>query len=164
MKVLRVSLYKSPYVTGQNPNDPKAPVNQPMSIVMREVDLAVPVDEAYNEQRFTAAENSGFATGEIFDVPDGSTIQHVTILAERRRQRRAQREVNQSMLFYWVAMHLPRVSTGGVISGTRPTPLNVKAVEEVLELLAVHPDYDHQRVIVFADTGLRLQMQDGKIT
>jgi hypothetical protein len=164
VRVLRVSHYQSPYVPGQNPNDPNAPANQPMSVVARDIDLTVTPEEALNEQTCFDAEHKFFAVGEIFDVPANTTIQHATILAERRRQRRVKREVNQSMLFYWDAMYLRRVHTNGVISGSGPIPLTASEIEEVLKLLAMHPDYDHHRIVAFSSNGVRVSMQDGKIT
>lgn len=166
MRVMRASLYKNPYsARGQNPNDPTAPVNQPMTIVARDVDLMITPDDSLMGAKLGAAQNGGFCTGEVFEVTGvGHTIKHVTILAERKRQRRAQIEVNQSMLYYWDAMYLTRANPGGVISGTMPIPLKASEVEEVLRLLAEHPDYDHQTVIAIAENGQMVKMKDGVIS
>lgn len=165
MRVLRSSAYRSPYTSpGLDPRDPDGPHNQPVTLVVREVDLTVPLAEADNEQKCTAAENGVFAVNETFDVPDNTAIQHATVLAERRRQRRKQREVNQSMLYYWDAMYLPRSTAHGIISGSMPIPLKAKEIEYVFELLAMHPKYDHQTLIAYDENGQRVTMKDGKIT
>lgn len=134
------------------------PELEPISMVMREVDLGVPLDEAAEEQRILPG---GFVCMDIFEVDDDADIMEATMEATRRQQEVIQREHDQALLYYWDASKFGQLAAGGVLTGTLPCPLSAAEIEIVLIQLAAHPEYRGQTIIAIAEDHTVVMMKDG---
>lgn len=159
-RILRVSLYDSPY-RGGNPNDPANPANRPQTGIHlvqpgASIDTSALVAEGVSQGLFVVLDE--------FDAPFPMDKDEAYDFALTRQHIYAQREVYASMLFHWDAQALLSVSPGGTVAGNRPTPCSREEVQEVLRQLALHPAYAGHTVIAIAKDGMRFVMRDGSIT
>lgn len=144
MKVLRVSIFIAAGVP-------------PMTYVMRERDLAVPMEEV-----MTVFPPNQFVIYDSFEMEDGE-IYDATAEAARRQQERAQDEDNMAMLYYYDVAAFPSMRDGGTIAGTVPAPLSVEQIGQVFEQLSQHEGYRDFRLTILS-TDLRVvTYSDGEI-
>ena len=112
-----------------------------MTIVMRDTDLTLPIDEAADTQRDVMPEV--FVATETFAMPDGS-IEVATKEATARWLHRRQREENMAMLFYYMGRAIDQQKRPGVplvLKNDRGAPLSVEEIVYALQQLAKHPVY-----------------------
>jgi hypothetical protein len=147
MRAFRQSLYKSP-----------AP-SSAVSIVMRECDLRVPFEEALATAREPLPGVFVF-----IDVFEGGGLEGTTAKAEHRRQAQIQRECDMAMCFYWNAGALRKLGERGVLSASRPAPLDADDLREVLRQLARHPAYRlGHTVLQIACDGTLVELRNGEV-
>lgn len=129
-----------------------------LTTVVRESDLAASFSE------LLAGVPAGcFATHDMFDMPDSTTIEQATHQALVRMEAREQRESNMAVSFYWHAMYCGRTRAGGTIANTLPSPLSVDEIRQVFVALARHPDYDNHTVISFSEDSLTVILTEGEV-
>jgi hypothetical protein len=105
-----------------------------MMVVVRDVDMAVPLEE------INATGEFGFVLEEIFEMPDDTSILNATIEAERRTNPEDER--NMAILYYWTHMHFVMLKPGGIVMSTQPAPLSEEQIRYVWGMLASLTDYE----------------------
>lgn len=144
MKVLRCSCYP--------------PNLEPLTTVMRDVDLTVGIRTAAERSKILAG---AFVATEIFAMDEGG-IEEATEEALVRLERKADRERNAAILYHWSGLQLPRLEHDGVLTGTLPAPLNSHEVVSALTQLAEHPNYQSQTVMIISEDMELVLMRNGK--
>lgn len=144
MRVLRVTMW--------------TPDLEPISMVTRESDLNVPLDEAAEQQKILPG---GFIVIDIFEMDGEPDIVEATLEATRRQQEVLQREADQALLYHWDASKFGQLAAGGVLTGTLPCPLSGDEIETVLVQLASHPEYRAQTIIAISEKMEVVTMKDG---
>lgn len=137
MKILRTSMFRSH-------------AEPPFTLVVREADLAVPIEECANAPNPL---RGAFTAQEIFEMPGEPSLVEATVEAHRRQQARALVESNMALLYEWDGAALAKVTKGGVLMGTLPAPLTVEEISTVFIQLLAHPNYDGHRIVAIAKTG-----------
>lgn len=151
MKVIRGTIYPTTDAAGA------------MTQVIREPDLLGTLDEALRSLGDPVP--GALIVTDVFEAAPAAGIEVVTIMAERRRQMTLQRELNMALLYHWDGDYLRHVSERGMLSGSIPAPhLREQDVRSVLQQLARHPNYRHQRVVAIARDWTMLEMHDGVVT
>ncbi len=133
MRALRITIFPRP-VRGSTP----------VTTVIRDIDVNEPLEWIRN--RTEVVDHRVLVLSDVFDLPDGTSIVEATLSAERRIRKDTERHM--ATLFHWDAMSLEISSPTGVISSTMPAPLDEDDVRYVLEVLAKHPAYRGQAVVV----------------
>lgn len=146
MRVVRVSCY--------------GPMEGPLTMVMRESDLQVTIEE-FVERTFTPG---AFVAHEVFEVDPAPSILEATVEAGKRMTARYNTERDMALLYHWDGEALAKVLPEGVVAATKAAPLTNEEVECVLLQLAKHPLYKNQKVVVISKTNDVISMQSGKVT
>lgn len=144
MKVLRCSTYP--------------PNLEPLTTVVRDVDLAVGIRTAAERSKILAG---AFVATEIFAM-DEADLEEAIEEALVRLERKADRERNAAILYHWSGLQLPRVTPGGDLIGSLPAPLNSHEIVGALTQLAEHPNYQGQAVTFVSEDMELVLMRDGK--
>lgn len=149
MKILRMSLYESPF-----------PSDAPHHTIVDVEQLNKSVEEAIEEMR-TDERLDGYIAHEVFDVdPADPEIEihasretmmevgaetlrliRITQVAMRLHEAALPRELNCAMLYHYDAGMFAQVKTGGSVIGTVPTPLSAEEIKDVFLQLAARSDY-----------------------
>src|SRR5262245_8668071 len=129
MKVLRSTVYP--------------PEGVPLTVVMRDTDIKVPVEQAATMNQPPEA----LVVHDIFTVEDGSSIVEATFEGEERARLQRKHENNMAVLFYYNAAQLERIVDGGVLVNPAPAPLSADNIAAVFDQLREHPSYTNQRVV-----------------
>lgn len=147
MRVLRATLYQ--------------PTQAPTTVVLRDCDLAVPIEEAVAAAQ-EGQEHASWISTEIFTVPEGTSIVGATLMAQQRLEQVAQREANMALAFYWYTATLARVKSQGVVTATLPAPLCAEDLLLVAQAIARAPGYEQQTVIQIAEDNRRVVLSRGE--
>lgn len=132
MKILRTSRFLDP-------------VRPPLTTVLRECDLTVPIDEARAAQDHLPG---AFIVTHVFDLAGEPSIAEATRAATCYI--RPQVEQDMAILYHYDATSLVRCTAGGVLTATRPAPLSAEDITEVFRQLRLHPSYKQQHVIAIS--------------
>lgn len=143
MRILRYTMY--------------SPDLQPVSPIVRDIDMTVLLEEAAYLQP------GMFAIIDIFEMPDNSTLEQCIAGGLERMHERIDDERNMAMHYYWHAQQLMFAISTGVIANTRPAPLTADQLKVSLEQLATHPDYRRQTIRSIADDGTFVVLADGRV-
>ena len=146
MRILRSSVYPH-YRRGK----------EPLTTIVRDQDLKVSIEEFIA----TMPSQNIFIINEVLTVSDGQTFEWCLGYAMGQINHRD--EANMAMLYYYDADELLRVTPGGTLAGTVPTPLNVEQIETVLKQLAKHSDYQQQTIKAIAQDGTVVTLMYGQI-
>jgi hypothetical protein len=133
----------------------------PITMVMREEDLKVSLEEAAKEQEEIPG---AFVICDIFEIPGEPTIEDVTFKALELQQAAAEREQHMALTYYFEAAYLPRTPPGGVLTMTKPAPLSTDDLVVPLRQLAHHPDYDNHTVIAISHDHKIVELRGGKVS
>jgi len=142
---------------------PPPSVGQPLTTVLRACDLNCSLAEAVAGS-IAPLDPPAFVATEIFDIPEGTSIESATFEAQRRLGERLDRECNQALAFYWYARAFLRCADGGMVSATAPAPLDVNELAEVAAALARHPAYRRQTLVQIAEDGRVVRLVEGKVS
>ena len=143
MRILRSSLY------------PPIPL-PPITTVVRASDVLYSL-EAVQEDLIDKSIGT-LVIFEIFEMPDGVTIEQAALEAERRRIAKVQREKDQAMLYYWSLMHLRRLNPHGIMMSDRPAPLDAEEMKAVYFQIMRTKEYQNQRFIAFDQNGAKVEI------
>jgi hypothetical protein len=128
-------------------------------VVMRECDMAVPVEEIAEEHTIPDT----LVTRDIFEVPDDLSLEDTIDIAVKRFANTERREQNQAVAFqYWAAL-LPMMKAGGAIIADRPAPMESDHLVWVLKQLANHPDYNGCTITSTAEDGTIVTLSNGNV-
>lgn len=148
MRVLRTTIFP----------DPRARKG-PVTIVVRDSDIVVPLEEMVEQQRFL--DPGSFVITDIFDMPD-SGIEEATRVAYAKRNE--QDENNMAMLFAWTVMALATMKPAH-IKMNKGAPLTVDQIVYTFEAVAHHPDYQGSIVETHSiKTGATVTLDSGVVT
>jgi len=139
----------------------------PVTTVVEEDSLNVPIERALDMQVKDAIEAGGFVIGAIVDYEIGELVEAT---ANIMRAIDKQREQNMAVLFYWNLAHMDLMSDDGVIlpnptAPNYPAPLTGDEARRVMELMALSPKAKpNVRVETHCEDGTKLQLWHGKVT
>lgn len=152
MRALRISLY--------------AAINAPpVTSVVLESDLNCSVEAACESALEYGRNNGVFVAFEIFEVLNDADVTLVTMQTlNRHRSSTFDDERNQAVLYLWNAQALRQLNPGGVLSATRPAPLNAAQIESVFRQLQHHVYYKDQKMISIASNGDLVIFKNGEVT
>jgi hypothetical protein len=120
MKILRATTYP--------------PDLNPMTIVVRECDVTVPLEEVGGEE-------FGFLVTDIFSLDGKPNIAHATMIAGNRQGACKDTERNQAILFYWTLAQFKLLKDGGKVLSDKPMPLTAEQIRYVWKQLAKLEQY-----------------------
>lgn len=128
-----------------------SPGEAPVLAVTTESEIEGSIKDLLDEVKYT--DSDGFVAHQVFDVDTSMSENHLeaTKKARSKRKENSETEYNQSLLYYWNVKNFPVVNRGGVISGTRPAPLSVGEITDVLRQLHSRKDYSEYTIIVISE-------------
>lgn len=145
MRVLRASCYATPGLP-------------PITTVVRDCDIVDTLESA----RVASLVPGALVLHDLFEVDRGTNIRSATMQAVERID--AEQEGNMAVLYHYNGQWLGNVSSGGVLTATRPAPLTPDEIEVVFDQLKSHPNYDGQLIASPSNDGTLVQMKpDGTI-
>lgn len=151
-RAIRLTLYDT--------HDDPAPVTS----VVTEDDITVSLEELIEDSKYKTS--TGFVAHQVLPVRPGERGSSPSLVQRmlKHQQKRDEQERHQAMLYYWDAAQFARLNPGGVLSATKPAPLSIEEITDVLKQLYARADYDGFTIIVLSDdmTLLRLNA-DGSI-
>lgn len=143
MKALRITMYN--------------PALEPMTIVLLERDLSVPLAEVQEYQP------GAFTIFDEFETENDGMID-LSVEADTRQQDAADDETNLAVFYYWNAQQLGRLREGGSLGNPAPAPLSADMLRLGLTQLALHPNYRAQRVVCHSMDGETVVLTGGEIS
>ena len=152
MKYLRVTMW-----VGRKAN--------PMTSVIRETDLRVPIYTAANEQRVLSAGMMGpLVEVEVHDMPDALPVEEAVMRIIRDRPEPMSRETHlKHTLFDWAMDLLEKLNPGGTAQTTEPCPLDVTTLTQMLYRIAASPKYRGQTFNLFMSDLTTVSLINGKV-
>jgi hypothetical protein len=148
MRAVRVSMY--------------GPDLEAITVVMVEDQIRVSIDELVATQRILPG---GYVVCDVFETGDDGSeetrVMRATLEGANRHAERLEYEKNSAMLYHYNAMTCERVSEGGVLTQTIPSPLSAETIIDVLEQVAHHPVYRHQLMVAISEDEQIITMRDG---
>lgn len=159
MKVLRATMWPPPADNG-----PPSAKDGPVTMVMRDSDMTLPLEDVARHVSAPLVEGAAFIVLEVFTAPDGTSIETVTLEGQRRARKRAASEKNMAIAFYYYVGWLPRMNPGGVVTATKPAPLEADDLATVAEQLARQTVYQGQTVLQIAKDGRLVWLRAGTVT
>lgn len=148
MRAVRVSMY--------------GPDLEPVSVTMVEDQIIVSIEELVAEQRILPG---GYVVCDVFETGDDgdgeARVMRATLESVNRQAARAEDEKNAAMLYHYNAMTCARVTEGGVLTQTIPSPLSAETIIDVLEQVSHHPLYRHQLMVAISEDEQIITMRDG---
>jgi hypothetical protein len=133
----------------------------PATMVMRESDLNVTIEEAAKTQEDFPG---GFVICDIFELPGEPTIEEATFRAIELVNAAQEREQNMALTYYYEASHLRFSAPNGVLAMTMPAPLSVDDLAVPLKQLANHPDYRNHTIIAISMDGKIVELRNGEVS
>ena len=147
-RILRASMYPP----GGDP---------PVTIVLREVDLTMPIEEA---AKLNDEMPGGFVITDIFELPGNPSIEQATFKAIELANAAQEREQDMALTYYYEASYLRNVAPGGVLAMTQPAPLSVEDLAVPLRQLANHPEYRNHTIVGISMDGKIVELRNGKVS
>lgn len=129
-----------------------APDLSSVSIIMREPDAVMPLEEIGGEE-------FGFLITDIFEMDGEPSTEIATHMAEDRRLWRAEDERNMALLYYWTFAQFPLLTKGGMVASTEPAPLSEEQIRYVWNQLATLDEYRDFYFTTLTFEGVRIHHQ-----
>jgi hypothetical protein len=104
-----------------------------------------------------------FFFNEISEWPTDMSLEEVTLRLCNRQQGREHYEKDYLAFCYGWMVHAMEITVpGGLVSNTKPNPIPVTDLTEILRQLSFHPAYDKHYVVCIAEDWTCLAMHAGK--
>jgi hypothetical protein len=129
---------------------------EPITMVLHEDELAVPFTDAVRDAKPLPG---GFIAVEVFETERDAV--GATLEAVNRHAQRSEREHHMALMYHYNAGVMERITEGGVLTQTIPSPLSTAELIDVLEQLAAHPRYRHQLMVAISEDEQIVTMRDG---
>lgn len=141
----------------------------PLTSVIAADSLREPIYVAANNHRAALAAPSAVQgidyEVEIHDLPDSvSEVEAILRISMSRKAKLPQVERDRHTLHDWCRAMLHRVKPRGLVQNTERGPLSVGDIKEVLEVVAMAPDYEGQTFGILARDGTLVQLALGEVT
>ena len=152
MKYLRMTMW-----IGRNAN--------PMTSIICESDLTIPIYTAANEQRTLSASMMGPPLEvEVHELPDGLSLQEATICIVRDRPKPLSKEEHHKLtLFDWAMDLLEKLNPSGTAQTTEPCPLDITTLTVILYQIAASPKYRGQTFNMLMPDRTEVSLVDGQV-
>lgn len=129
----------------------------PVTMVVREADLQVPIEQ------YDVAMPNILTLTDLFEIEGEPTAQEASAEAQRRYARTRQREYHQATQYYWAAAQFKLINPGGTLIMPKPAPLSRLDIEAVFEQLAQHQWYDGHTVQATSQAGEVVRLVAGAV-
>lgn len=152
MKYLRVTMW-----TGRKAN--------PMTSVIRETDLRIPIYSAANEHRTLSAGMMGPPVEvEVHDMPDELSVDEAVMRIIKERPEPMSRDDHcKHTMFDWAMDLLLKLKPGGIAQTTEPSPLDITTLTHLLYRIAAAPEYRGQRFNMFTRDRTEVSLVNGEV-
>lgn len=153
MKYLRMTMW-----TGRNA--------APMTSIVAETDLRVPIYTAASQQRALNNNMAGPAVEvEVHEFPDDMDPAMVAVNIAKARTKPLDEETRHTLtVFDWAMDLLSHLTSTGVAQTTQPAPLTAHALAEVLTRVAAEPAYRGQSFKMTSFDLTPVNLVNGKVT
>lgn len=137
----------------------------PMTSIICERDLRVPIYTAANEQRVMSAAMMGPALEvEVHELPDTLTLEEATLQIIRARPQPLSKEEHLELtLFDWAMDLLEKLNPWGIAQTTEPCPLDITALTRILHQIAASPKYRGQTFNMLMPDRTEVSLVNGEV-
>ena len=137
----------------------------PMTSIICEKDLRVPIYTAANEQRVMSAVMMGPALEvEVHELPDGLPLAEATLHIIRERPEPLSKEEHYKHTLFDLGMYLlEKLNPGGIAQTTEPCPLDVTTVTHILYRIAASPKYRGQTFSMLMPDRTEVALVNGEV-
>lgn len=137
----------------------------PMTSIICERDLTVPIYTAANEQRVLSAAMMGPPLEvEVHELPEGLSLPEATMrIIQSRPEPLSKEEHHKHTLFDWAMDLLEKLNPGGTAQTTEPCPLDITTLTQILYRIAASPKYRDQTFNMLMPDGTEVSLVSGEV-